>query len=72
MIYQFNSQPPPKEGGQIILPLVIEDLKKRAVEGQKRYGTMLQSENGRDALIDAYEEALDLCMYLRQELERRK
>ena len=72
MIYQFNSQPPPKKGGQTILPLVIEDLQKRAAEGQKRYGTMLQSENGRDALVDAYEEALDLCMYLRQELERRK
>lgn len=27
--------------------------------------------NGRDALVDAYQEALDLTMYLRQAIEER-
>ena len=27
--------------------------------------------NGRDALLDAYEEAIDLCMYLKQAIVER-
>lgn len=34
--------------------------------GVERYGQPLQAFNGRDALRDAYEEALDLLVYLRQ------
>lgn len=34
--------------------------------GEQKYGTRLQTFNGRNALIDAYQEALDLVMYLRQ------
>jgi NTP pyrophosphatase (non-canonical NTP hydrolase) len=49
-----------------VLPLVIEDLGLRARMGVDKYGCMLQLQNGRDALRDAYEEALDLVMYLRQ------
>lgn len=45
--------------------LVIEDMKKRDEFGKQKYGTSLQPENGRDSLIDAYQEALDLCVYLR-------
>ena len=51
--------------------LVIEDVKQRKESGLKKYGTTLQASNGRDHLQDAYEEALDLCVYLRIELERR-
>ncbi len=54
-----------------IVDLVMADLWKRKAVGIKRYGTPLQASNGRDALLDAYEEALDLVVYLRQELERR-
>lgn len=36
-----------------------------------KYGTPLQANNGRNPLIDAYQEALDLCVYLRQEIEER-
>ncbi len=50
---------------------VIEDMKARIVLGKARYGTPLQAFNGRDALWDAYEEALDLCMYLKQALVER-
>ncbi len=50
---------------------VIEDIERRREVGIKRYGTALQPHNGRDALLDAYEEALDLCMYLKQALVER-
>lgn len=55
-----------------IWELVIEDMKERDAEGRKKYGTPLQASNGRDALVDAYQEVLDLAVYLRQEIERRK
>ena len=43
----------------------------RAEAGQKKYGTMLRVHNGRDPLWDAYQEALDLSMYLRQAILER-
>jgi len=46
--------------------LVLEDIKTRDEFGLKKYGTRLQPHNGRDPLIDAYQEALDLVVYLRQ------
>lgn len=52
--------------------LVMEDMKARDVLGERRYGTRLQPHNGRKALRDAYEEALDLVVYLRQELYERE
>lgn len=52
--------------------MVIEDMKARNQAGLRRYGTPLQINNGRDALQDAYEEALDLAVYLRQAIEERK
>lgn len=51
---------------------VIEDIKERREVGIKRYGTPLQPNNGRDALQDAYEEAIDLCMYLKQMIIERE
>lgn len=64
-------QPPPKPGQVEIVPLVVVDLEARKAMGVKKYGTPLQSHNGRDALQDAYQEALDLCCYLRQAIEER-
>lgn len=51
--------------------LVRHDLTTRESLGIQRYGTPLQAGNGRDALRDAYEEALDLACYLRQAIEER-
>ena len=59
-------EPMPIKGKEDILPLVIADLRERDKIGTVKYGTTLQSHNGRDSLMDAYQEALDLCMYLRQ------
>lgn len=54
-----------------IQTLVMQDLVARRAAGIEKYGTALQSFNGRDALMDAYQEALDLARYLRQAIEER-
>lgn len=54
-----------------IQDLVVADIAQRKVQGIAKYGTALQPFNGRDALTDAYQEALDLCQYLRQALFER-
>lgn len=67
---QQQSQPE-TNNSQPIVDMVIEDLAARKEYGVKTYGTPLQANNGRDALVDAYQEALDLCIYLRQVIEER-
>ncbi len=68
---QWGEKPPVKNDKPIIHKLVIDDVNSRLEFGTKKYGTGLQPFNGRDALKDAYEEALDLCNYLRQALYER-
>ena len=65
-------QKDPKPGKTAVIPLVIADLRERSLAGVRKYGTELKTENGRDALVDAYQEALDLCCYLRQLIEERR
>lgn len=48
--------------------LVLQDIADRRQSGIAHYGTELVTNNGRNALIDAYQEALDLVVYLRQAL----
>ena len=59
------------DGAPAIQDLVVVDIQARKAVGLKKYGTLLQAHNGRDALMDAYQEALDLVMYLRQVIEER-
>lgn len=54
-----------------IWDLVIADMHARDKLGEERYGTRLRANNGRDVLKDAYEEALDLAVYLRQAIAER-
>jgi hypothetical protein len=54
-----------------VWPLVIKDMQERNNIGIAKYGKPLQTNNGRKALIDAYQEVLDLAVYLRQEIEER-
>lgn len=54
-----------------IQALVRSDFEHREQVGISRYGTPLQPNNGRDALIDAYQEAMDLVCYLRQMIYER-
>lgn len=62
-------QASPKGSGVPIINLVMLDLEARAVIGEETYGERLKAHNGRNALIDAYQEALDLTMYLRQAIQ---
>jgi len=62
-------QPTPKGSGNPILGMVLTDLTNRALEGKEKYGEPLLAHNGRNPLWDAYQEALDLAMYLRQAIE---
>ena len=65
-------QPAPKGSGNPILGMVLVDLTNRALEGKEKYGEPLKAHNGRNALWDAYQEALDLAMYLRQAIEEQE
>ena len=61
-------EPMPVPGKVDVLLEVIKDLESRDAVGTKKYGTTLQTNNGRNPLMDAYQEALDLAMYLKQAL----
>jgi hypothetical protein len=57
-----------------IARLVQQDIEARAQLGERKYGgrlTVNSRNNMTSPLQNAYEEALDLCMYLRQEIEER-
>ena len=64
----ITDQPPPQPAEGDVWAQVIEDMRQRRQTGIERYGTPLQPFNGRNSLIDAYQEALDLCVYLRQRI----
>ena len=67
----FNKpEPSPKNRPEnpVVWDLVVQDMKDRNQTGVKKYGVALKPFNGRDPLIDAYQESLDLVVYLRQAL----
>jgi len=70
--WSMEEQPLPTPGKDEVMPRVLADLKKRQEVGLERYGSTLQTFNGRDALRDAYEEALDLVQYLAQAIMERE
>lgn len=51
--------------------LVKKDIDDRNEAGIKKYGTALKAFNGRNSIIDSYQEALDLVVYFRQSIEER-
>ena len=70
---EHDSQPTPIHNNKpASWKLVISDMEARDNHGRKKYGTPLQPQNGRDSLQDAYEEALDLVVYLKNLIEERK
>ena len=48
------------------LPCVAEDIEARIRLGERKYGTRLKSHNGRDAMLDLYQEILDALNYSKQ------
>ncbi len=67
----FTHEPEPVPGRINVAEYVLRDVEERVSAGEKKYGVKLQTHNGRDALWDAYQEALDLVMYLRQAILER-
>lgn len=64
-----TEQPNPIHNDLIpINELVIKDLQERMIMGIEKYGMPLTPNNGRDPLLDAYQEAMDLVLYIRQAL----
>lgn len=62
-----DTQPMPVgTDGPIMHEVVIEALAQRLEVGIRRYGQPLQAFNGRNAAQDAFEEVLDLSVYLAQ------
>lgn len=45
---------------------LAQDFARRSLQGRAKYGTTLRTHNGRDALVDAYQELLDAAVYLQQ------
>ena len=66
-----QNMPKPNDS-EPIFDLVIKDMEARKSLGFERYGAYLQAHNGRDALIDLYQELLDACVYIRQVIEENK
>jgi hypothetical protein len=55
-----------------IFELVKRDLDDRDKLGRETYGGDLTAQDGRDFLVEAYQEALDLAVYLRGAIEQRR
>ncbi len=63
---------PKKNKTPAMWDLVMADIKERDKNGKAKYGVRLQAFNGRDSVIDAYQEVLDLVVYFRQLIEEKK
>ena len=61
-------EPMPTGEGERVIDRGVLDLKARDIVGKIKYGTSLKTNNGRNSLMDAYQESLDMCMYLKQRL----
>jgi hypothetical protein len=63
-----QAAPTPRPDLPDIWELVMQDMHARAEAGFHRYGSRLRPFNSRVPLVDAYQEALDLAVYLRQKI----
>ncbi len=66
-------EPAPQPGSAIpTVDLVIADFQERKQMGAAKYGIAHQFDNGRDHLVDFYQELQDAVVYVRAEIEKRK
>ncbi len=71
-LHLVGPQPPPGFSEYpAVVDLVVADMRAKAELGEKKHGDKLRPHNGRDALADAYQEAIDLAKYLRQAIYER-
>ncbi len=62
---------PGPSDGPAMQDLVIADIEARKQIGIQRYGQTLKAHDGRDNLLDIYQELLDAAIYIRKEMYRR-
>ena len=61
-------QPDLRSNGTPVHTVVAREIEQRAEMGLYSYNTYLRPHNGRNALVDLYQELLDAVLYLRQHL----
>jgi hypothetical protein len=64
-------KPEPTADSQSVTDAVIADMVQRREHGVRKYGVELMTNNGRDALLEIYQELLDATMYTKQLLMER-
>lgn len=69
--FHVKHEPMPYPGTKEVLPALLKDIQEKADAGKVKYGTHLQTHNGRRALADLYQELIDACFYVKQELMER-
>ena len=70
--YSATEQHPPIHNEKpAVWDLVLKDMADRDQMGRQRYGTPLQPFNGRDSMVDTYQELLDAVVYFRQMIYER-
>lgn len=62
---------PVKSDSPAMWDLVMTDMRDRDESGLRKYGVRLQADNGRDVLVDTYQELLDAVVYIRQAIYER-
>ena len=67
-----GDQPLPRGGQRCVQDRLIAEIEQRKQLGIQRYGQPLMTGNGRDAVRDAWEEAIDLAAYLTQVMMERE
>jgi hypothetical protein len=63
--------PPPQGEGSELYQIVLHDVIRRSEFGAKKYGMPLRETAEVDWLVNAYQELLDLLIYIRGEIARR-
>lgn len=61
-----RDQPLPKPGGLPVQAILIAAIQERTDYGRAKYGDVLRTKNGRNALKDAWEELMDFTAYFTQ------
>lgn len=59
----------PLPRGVAVFDVLVQDMRARDAAGRERYGVPLTAHNGRDQLVDAYQETLDAVVYMRASIE---
>lgn len=55
-----------------VIVKVLDDLLDRANAGKAKHGSVLRPHDGSDGLLSAYQQALDMVIYLRKEIMERE